>query len=68
MGYKAFKRWHFSSAEAARWVSIWSLEVRRLGAYSSGGRFSGGDHLIVGTIAQPQRAMGTIVKDVKVLS
>lgn len=69
MGNKAFKRWHFSSAEAARWASIWGfyLVLRRLGACSSGGGFSSGDHLIVGTIAQPQRAMGTIVKDVKVL-
>lgn len=43
------------------------LVLRRLGACSSRGGFSGGDYLIVGTIAQPQRAMGTIVKDVKVL-
>lgn len=34
------------------------LVLRRFGACSSGGGFSGGDHLIVGTIAQPQRAMG----------
>lgn len=43
------------------------MVLRRLGACSSRGGFSSGDHLIVGTIAQPQRAMGTIVKDVKVL-